>query len=85
MPLGPAYADRSEGFNNTKIQQFTAFLPFGTLAAIFEFFMVSQRPGRYLEPFLEPVASYSPAVFITTGAGTAPQGQITLVTYFLYY
>ena len=30
---------------------------FGTLEVIFEFYMVSWRPGRYLETFLEPVAS----------------------------
>ena len=33
------------------------FLGFVTLAAIFEFVMASRRPGRYLETFLEPVAS----------------------------
>ena len=30
-----------------------------TLAVKFEFYMVSQRPGRYLKTFLEPVASFS--------------------------
>ena len=32
---------------------------FPTLATIFEFFMASQRPGRYLKTFLEPTASFS--------------------------
>ncbi len=38
------------------------FLYFWTLAAIFNFFMASQRPGRYLETFLEPVASFSQSI-----------------------
>ena len=37
------------------IRQNSSF--FLTLAVIFEFYMVSWRPGRYLETFLEPVAS----------------------------
>ena len=35
------------------------FLDFWALAAIFEFFVVSRRPGRYLKTFPDPVASLS--------------------------
>ena len=35
------------------------FLFFWTLAAIFDFFMVSRRRGRYLKTFPDPVASLS--------------------------
>ena len=37
----------------------TSFLHFRTLAAIFEFYMPSQKPRRYLKTFLEPVALFS--------------------------
>ena len=33
-----------------------------TRAANFEFYMVSQRSGRYLKTFLEPVASFSQSI-----------------------
>ncbi len=36
-----------------------SFLNFRTLAAIFEFYMASQKPRNPLKTFLEPVASFS--------------------------
>ena len=35
------------------------FLDFWTLAAIFDFFMISRKPRRYLKTFPDPVASLS--------------------------
>ena len=48
-----------------------------TLAAIFEFYMTSQRPGRYLETFLESVASFFQSMSPFRAMATPSTPEIT--------
>ena len=47
------------------------------MAANFEFYMVSRRPGRYLKTFLEPVASFSQSMSPFRAMATPFMPEIT--------
>ena len=67
-----------------KICRTIGFSSFWTLAAIFEFFWVSRRPGRYLKTFVEPVASFSQSISPFRAMATPFVPNITTFTSCLY-